>query len=98
MLFAVDPRYGNWEDFAAAVNELHKAGIKVTVDAVFNHTGEHAATGERNQSLSFKLLDSPNYYRPDGDNRGRFMNSTGCDNNFNLDSLAAAAFCIIISC
>lgn len=86
--FAVDPRYGNWEDFAAAVNELHKAGIKVTVDAVFNHTGEHAATGERNQSLSFKLLDSPNYYRPDGDNRGRFMNSTGCDNNFNLDSLA----------
>jgi isoamylase len=54
--FAVDPRYGNWEDFAAAVSELHKAGIKVTVDAVFNHTGEHAATGERNQSLSFKLL------------------------------------------
>ena len=58
------------------------------MDAVSNHTGEDAATGERNQSLLFKLLDSPNYYRPDGDNRGRFMNSTGCDNNFNLDSPA----------
>lgn len=86
--FAVDPRYGNLEDLASAINELHKAGIKVTIDAVFNHTGEHAATGERNQSLSFKLLDSPNYYRPEGNNQGRFMNTTGCDNNFNLDSPA----------
>ena len=86
--FAIDPRYGNWEDFANMVNELHKAGIKVTVDAVFNHTGEHAAIGPRNQSLSFKLLDSPNYYRPDGDNHDRFLNTTGCDNNFNLDSKA----------
>lgn len=89
--FAVDPRYGNLEDLAAAVNELHKAGLKVTIDAVFNHTGEHAATGERNQALSFKLLDSPNYYRPQGNNPGRFMNTTGCDNNFNLDSPAGHA-------
>lgn len=85
---AIDPRYGNLQDFAAVVNELHKAGLKVTVDAVFNHTGEHAATGDRNQSLSFKLLDSPNYYRQEGNNPGKFMNSTGCDNNFNLDSEA----------
>ena len=86
--FAIDPRYGNWDDFANMVNEMHKAGIKVSVDAVFNHTGEHAAIGDRNQALSFKLLDSPNYYRPNGDNHSEFLNTTSCENNFNLDSKA----------
>ncbi len=84
--FAIDPRYGNLHDMAMVINKLHQNGIKVTVDAVFNHTGEHAAQGFWNQSLSFKLLDSPSYYRPSGDNKSEYMNTTGCGNNFNLDS------------
>ena len=84
--FAIDPRYGNLADLAAVVNKLHQNGIKVTVDAVFNHTGEHAALGYWNRALSFKLLDSPNYYRSAGDNKSDYMNTTGCHNNFNLDS------------
>ena len=84
--FAIDPRYGNLQDMVEAINKLHQNGIKVTVDAVLNHTGEHAARGYWNRALSFKLLDSPNYYRPAGNNKADYMNTTGCHNNFNLDS------------
>lgn len=84
--FAVDPRYGSLEDLAQTIDALHRHGMKVTVDAVLNHTGEHAARGYWNRALSFKLLDSPNYYRPQGENKADYMNTTGCHNNFNLDS------------
>ena len=84
--FAIDPRYGNLQDLAEVINKLHQNNIKLTIDAVFNHTGEHDALGPSNKSLSFKLLDSPSYYRPNGDNKAEYMNSTGCRNNFNLDS------------
>lgn len=84
--FAVDPRYGNLRDMVEVINKLHQNGIKLTIDAVLNHTGEHAARGYWNRALSFKLLDSPNYYRPAGNKKADYMNSTGCHNNFNLDS------------
>lgn len=84
--FAIDPRYGNLQDMVKVINKLHENGIKVTVDAVLNHTGEHTARGYWNRALSFKLLDSPNYYRPNGDKKADYMNTTGCHNNFNLDS------------
>ncbi len=84
--FAVDPRYGNLRDMVEVINKLHQNGIKLTIDAVLNHTGEHAARGYWNRALSFKLLDSPNYYRPAGNTKADYMNSTGCHNNFNLDS------------
>lgn len=84
--FAVDPRYGSLKDLVEVINKLHQNNIKVTVDAVLNHTGEHDARGYWNRALSFKLLDSPNYYRPAGNNRADYMNATGCGNNFNLDS------------
>lgn len=84
--FAIDPRYGNLQDMVTVINKLHANGIKVTVDAVLNHTGEHAARGYWNRALSFKLLDSPNYYHPAGNNKADYMNTTGCYNNFNLDS------------
>lgn len=84
--FAVDPRYGNLQDMVEVINKLHQNGFKVTIDAVLNHTGEHAARGYWNRALSFKLLDSPNYYRPNGHKKADYMNTTGCHNNFNLDS------------
>lgn len=84
--FAIDPRYGSLKDLVKVINKLHKNNIKVTVDAVLNHTGEHDARGYWNRALSFKLLDSPNYYRPAGNNLADYMNATGCGNNFNLDT------------
>lgn len=38
-LYRVDPRYGNWEDYRALVDEAHARGIRVVHDWVPNHWG-----------------------------------------------------------
>lgn len=41
--YAIDPQYGTMEDFDALLADCEKAGIKVIMDLVVNHTGsEHA--------------------------------------------------------
>ena len=84
--FAVNPRYGNHEDLKYLINALHSRGIKVTLDVVFNHTGEYDTQGFYNRALSYKLIDSPNYYLPNGDDKSNYANFTGCRNNFNLNA------------
>lgn len=37
--YNIDPSFGTNEDFKLLVDECHKAGIKVMLDAVFNHCG-----------------------------------------------------------
>ena len=39
--YKIDPIFGTNEDFGTLVKELHKAGIRVVLDGVFNHTGIH---------------------------------------------------------
>ena len=53
--FAIDKRYGTRDDFKKMVNELHKAGIEVMLDVVYNHTGEYGSDGNL---LSYKGLDA----------------------------------------
>lgn len=79
--FALDKRYGTREDFKKMVNELHKAGIEVGLDVVYNHTGEF---GAQQNLLSYKGLDAPNYYRMTAD--GQFINTTGCGNSMNTNT------------
>jgi glycogen operon protein len=76
--FALDKRFGSRDDFKQMVNNLHKNGIGVILDLVYNHTGEFGAT---HNLLSYKGLDAPNYYRmtPNHD----LINTTGCGNSFN---------------
>jgi glycogen operon protein len=79
VFMAPDPRLapGGMEEVAATVAALQRAGIKVIVDAVFNHTGESDRAGP---TLSLRGLDNALYYRHDGNDPGRLVNDTGTGN------------------
>jgi glycogen operon protein len=65
--FAPDARYSSSgvageqvTEFKTMVRELHKAGIEVILDVVYNHTAEGNHLGP---TLSFKGIDNTSYYR-----------------------------------
>ncbi|HQU12647.1 MAG TPA: alpha-amylase family glycosyl hydrolase, partial [Thermodesulfobacteriota bacterium] len=74
------------EEFKTLVRELHRAGIEVILDVVYNHTGEGNELGP---TFSFKGIDNPSYYVLTGGPREParyYMNWTGCGNSFNLST------------
>jgi glycogen operon protein len=76
------------EEFKTLVRALHRAGIEVILDVVYNHTGEG---NERGPMLSFRGIDNPSYYALAGppEEPGRFyLNITGCGNSLNLSNPA----------
>lgn len=82
--FALNPEYGTREELKYAVSELHKNGIAVTADFVYNHTGEQgdAPNPDMVKSLCFTGLDAQTYYKM---SNGYFVNTTGCGNSFNVN-------------
>lgn len=92
--FAPDNRYSSLRtdttplrEFRDAVKALHKAGIEVILDVVFNHSAELDTDGP---TLSLRGIDNPGYYwlTPDGD----YMNDTGCGNTLRLDQPQGVAW------
>lgn len=91
--FAPDPRYASEprnviNEFKTMVRELHRNGIAVILDVVYNHTAEGGFGGP---VLSFKGFDNRSYYAFEEGANGRddytrYMNCTGCGNSFNTDS------------
>ena len=75
-------------EFKTLVRELHRAGIKVILDVVYNHSGEG---NEMGPTLSFRGLDNRSYYSltgpPDAPQR-YYMNYTGCGNSLRFESSA----------
>ena len=63
------------------VKELHKAGIEVILDVVFNHTGEGNEFGP---TISFKGIDNKIYYMLEKNQR-RYKNYSGCGNTLNCN-------------
>lgn len=68
-------------EFKLMVRELHKAGIEVILDIVFNHTAEG---NERGVTLSFRGFDNPVYYMLET-NKRYYRNYTGCGNTVNCN-------------
>jgi isoamylase len=85
--FAPDARYSchdNGEqvnEFKNMVKELHKAGIEVILDVVYNHTAEGNHFGP---TLSFKGFDNASYYRLTPENPRYYMDYTGTGNTLNV--------------
>jgi glycogen operon protein len=66
-------------EFKTMVKELHKAGIEVILDVVFNHTCEGNELGP---TLSMKGLENRVYYMLANGGR-HYMNYSGCGNTVN---------------
>lgn len=87
--FAPDVRYGSnpyrgahVQEFKDMVKALHKAGIEVILDVVYNHTAEG---NEMGPTLSFKGIDNATYYRLVEDNKRYYMDYTGTGNTLNAN-------------
>jgi glycogen operon protein len=70
---------GPVNEFRDLVKALHRAGIEVILDVVFNHTAEG---DEHGPTLSFRGLESRAYYIPRHGYAG-YANYTGCGNTLN---------------
>ena len=86
--FAPDVRYSSSgvlgqqvTEFKQMVKDLHKAGIEVILDVVYNHTGEGNQMGP---TLSFRGVDNASYYRLTEDKR-YYMDYTGTGNTLNAN-------------
>ncbi len=66
-------------EFRNMVKALHRAGIEVILDVVFNHTAEG---DERGPTLCFRGIDNPTYYMLE-QGGSRYANYTGCGNTIN---------------
>ncbi|MBT2398885.1 glycogen debranching protein GlgX [Streptomyces sp. ISL-100] len=87
--FAPHNAYASWGDrgqqvleFKTAVRALHRAGIEVILDVVYNHTAEGNHLGP---TLSFRGLDNASYYRLADDPR-YYMDTTGTGNSLLMRS------------
>ena len=86
--FAPHHGYSSRRDPAGAVDEfrdmvkaLHRAGLEVILDVVFNHTTEGDHLGP---TLSFRGLDNATYYMLEAD-RSRYANYSGTGNTLNAN-------------
>ncbi|QJW89055.1 glycogen debranching protein GlgX [Spirosoma taeanense] len=68
-------------EFKQMVKDLHKAGLEVILDVVYNHTAEGNHFGP---TLSFQGIDNRAYYHQVGDTPEFYMDYTGTGNTFNL--------------
>jgi isoamylase len=92
--YCITPEQGTHnKEFRDLVKALHKAGIGVILDVVFNHTAEGGAGGP---IINFKGIDRDVFYHIDAMDKSIFRDYTGCGNTVNANHPLVANF--IISC
>jgi glycogen operon protein len=81
--YCVTPTEGTHvQEFRDMVKALHKAGIEVILDVVFNHTSEGNHEGP---CISFKAIDNKIYYHRVQGNERYYMDYSGCGNTVNCN-------------
>jgi isoamylase len=90
--FAPEMQYGTGtypgcqvHEFKTMVRELHRAGIEVILDVVYNHTAEGNELGP---TLCLRGIDNPVYYALTGDAKEplkHYVNHSGCGNVVNSE-------------
>jgi isoamylase len=74
-------RGGQVTEFREMVKALHRAGIEVILDVVYNHTSESDHLGP---TLSFRGIDNRIYYRLDAQRPRLYVDYTGTGNSLNV--------------
>lgn len=69
------------KEFKQMVKTLHKAGIEVILDVVYNHTAEGNHMGP---TLSLRGVDNASYYHLVADDQRYYMDFSGCGNTLNM--------------
>jgi len=88
--YCVKPECGmHLKEFRDAVKALHKAGIEVILDVVFNHTDEGNQEGP---VFSFRGIDNRNYYFLVPTAMQYYMDFSGCGNTLNCNHPMVAKF------
>ena len=90
--YAASAPYGmEVDELKNLIKNLHKNGIEVVLDVVFNHTAEG---NENGPYISFRGIDNRNYYllTPDG----HYYNFSGCGNTLNCNNPVVRNF--ILDC
>jgi isoamylase len=80
-MYAATGRTGEQvREFKGMVKALHRAGIEVILDVVYNHTAEGNHQGPM---LSFKGIDNLSYYRSSPEDPRFYVDFTGTGNSLN---------------
>ncbi len=92
--YCVTPEQGTHvQEFRDLVKALHKAGMGVIMDVVFNHTAEAGANGP---VINFRGIGGKTFYHLDKKDKSILRDYTGCGNTVNANHPLVARF--IISC
>ncbi|MFC6842049.1 glycogen debranching protein GlgX [Xanthomonas theicola] len=89
--FAIKTRYlasGHRDEFRDMVKAMHRQGLEIILDVVYNHTAEGSELGP---TLSFRGIDNVSYYRLADDKR-YYINDTGTGNTLNLSNSRVIQF------
>ena len=73
---------GPVDEFRDMVKALHRAGIEVILDVVYNHTAEDGAGGP---TVSMRGIDNPTYYLLDRSDPSRYLDDSGVGNTLNAN-------------
>jgi glycogen operon protein len=79
--YATDPKHAR-DEFRDMVKALHRAGIGVILDVVYNHTAEGGVDGP---TISFKGMGNEVFYHLDFDDKSQYRDYTGCGNTVNCN-------------